>query len=294
MAIVTVGIPFHNGRGSLGDAIRSVFAQTCTDWELLLIDDGSTDGALEVASRVADSRVRVVSDGQRRHLPVRLNQIIDLARGEFIARLDADDMLHPERLERQLAVLRRDAQLDLVSTPLYALDLHGKVARVGAEFTLPRDVFRVLRKGLIAHATVTARRSWFARHRYDERYPRAEDRELFARTCRTLRAVQVAEPLYFLGCRKDRAQSLRDYVATARDNRSIFRDLGVSLVGPWAARALIVESLAKEGVFRFLTAVDRQDDLVDRRGRVATREERELAEAALRRIRETRVPGFDG
>jgi glycosyltransferase involved in cell wall biosynthesis len=57
--IVTVGIPFYNAERTLADAIRSVFAQTLTDWELILVDDGSTDGSLDIAASIADSRVRV-------------------------------------------------------------------------------------------------------------------------------------------------------------------------------------------------------------------------------------------
>ena len=64
---VTIGIPFLNSAATLTDAIRSVFAQTYTDWELILVDDGSQDNSLEIAGMVRDPRVRVLSDGTRRH-----------------------------------------------------------------------------------------------------------------------------------------------------------------------------------------------------------------------------------
>jgi glycosyltransferase involved in cell wall biosynthesis len=72
---MTIGIPFYNAEAYLGDAIRSIFAQTYHDWELILVDDGSTDRSLEIARAVRDPRVRVISDGQNRRLPYRLNQI---------------------------------------------------------------------------------------------------------------------------------------------------------------------------------------------------------------------------
>src|SRR4030066_138114 len=96
--LVTVGIPFFNNQDTLPDAIRSIFAQSFQDWELLLLDDGSTDGSLQIAQSIDDPRVRVISDGCNRKLPARLNQIIDLARGQYIARMDADDLCGITRL----------------------------------------------------------------------------------------------------------------------------------------------------------------------------------------------------
>ena len=91
--LLTVGIPFHNNEKTLLDAIRSIFSQTFQDWELILVDDGSTDDSLKLALSVEDPRVRVLpSDDQNRLLAARLNEITQAARGEFIARMDADDL----------------------------------------------------------------------------------------------------------------------------------------------------------------------------------------------------------
>ncbi|MEN6400626.1 MAG: glycosyltransferase, partial [Armatimonadia bacterium] len=62
--MVTVGLPFYNNESTLLDAVRSIFAQTFQDWELVLLDDGSTDGSLEIARSIDDPRVRVIADGQ--------------------------------------------------------------------------------------------------------------------------------------------------------------------------------------------------------------------------------------
>jgi len=74
-ATVTIGIPFLNARRTLADAVRSVFAQTHGDWELLLVDDGSTDGSSEVVRQLRDPRVRLLADGAQLGLCARLNQI---------------------------------------------------------------------------------------------------------------------------------------------------------------------------------------------------------------------------
>ena len=115
---VTVGLPFFNARRTLEAAIRSVFAQTFPHWELLLVDDGSTDGSLEIARSVRDHRVRVFSDGKNRRLATRLNEIATEARAPLLARMDADDLMHPERLALQAAFMETHQELDLRSAKL--------------------------------------------------------------------------------------------------------------------------------------------------------------------------------
>ena len=77
---ITIAIPFYNAEEYLPDAIRSVFAQTFQDWELLLIDDGSTDASLAIANSVDDERVRVISDGKNKKLAARLNEVTQWAK----------------------------------------------------------------------------------------------------------------------------------------------------------------------------------------------------------------------
>ena len=293
MPAVTIGLPFHAERACLGDAIRSVFAQTVTDWELLLVDDGSTDGSLDIARSVRDPRVHVVSDGTRRRLSFRLNQISQLARGELVARLDADDMLHPERLERQLRVLSEQPSVDLVSTAMANIRADGELLSIAGDGPLRADPRSVLRRGLLSHGTMTARRAWMLANPYSEQYPRAEDHDLFVRTYGTVRVEHLNEALYLLRYRKEAEGMLRDYIATRRDNRRVIRKHGRPMVGRLALAPILAESFAKEAVFRVVTALGRQGALIARRGRPPTAAERHEAADALRRIRETRVPGMD-
>ena len=122
--IISIGIPFYNAEKYLEDAIFSVLAQTYEFWELILIDDGSSDNSLVIANMYAkkDSRIRVISDGMNKKLPYRLNQLIQESTGDFIARMDADDIMHPERLEKQLRFLETNKRYDLVSTGLVSID----------------------------------------------------------------------------------------------------------------------------------------------------------------------------
>ena len=83
---ISIGIPFFNAEPYLADAIKSVIQQSFEDWELILVNDGSSDSSLKIAESFAkkDNRIRVISDGLNKKLPYRLNQIIDESKGEVI------------------------------------------------------------------------------------------------------------------------------------------------------------------------------------------------------------------
>ncbi len=292
MVAISVGLPFHNARSSLAAAVRSVFAQTFQDWELILVDDGSTDGSLAIARSLRDPRVRVLADGKNRHLAARLNEIASVARGDLVARLDADDMMHPERLERQARLLADQAAVDFVGTGFYTLGPRGELGLRGCD-PVNGAGRHVLRHGLVAHATMLARRAWLRANPYDERFWRAEDLELYCRTLGVARFAHIPDPLYFVSLEKPAGQAVREYVASSRDNRRIFLRHGPRLAGGSRVASLLVESFAKEAVFRVFTAVGLQRILMDRRGgRPLNESERGDAEGALARIRGTQVEGL--
>lgn len=198
---VTIGIPFLNASEDLLNAVRSVFAQTHTDWELLLIDDGSTDNSLALAELIDDPRVHVYSDGRNCGLAARLNQITRMARYDFVARMDADDLVDPSRLERQLSEFIANPDLDLVSTGVYSLD-NACVPR--GMRCMPMD-YVITPKSLlygncgIVNASVLARREWFLRNPFNESLSRAQDANLWIKAYDVddLKVSILSEPLYF-------------------------------------------------------------------------------------------------
>ena len=103
---VSIAMPVRDCASTVGAAIRSIVHQTIDDWDLILIDDGSTDSTLARIRSFSDDRIRVHSDGLSLGLAARLNQAIELAGGDYLARMDGDDIAYPERLERQIAVLK--------------------------------------------------------------------------------------------------------------------------------------------------------------------------------------------
>lgn len=111
---ISIVMPVWNAAKTLGPAIESLLNQTCPDFEFLVYDDGSSDGSLDIAQQYAraDRRIRVVS-AKHTGIVEALSQACSLARGLYLARMDADDVAHPSRLERQLSLMEANPQVGL-------------------------------------------------------------------------------------------------------------------------------------------------------------------------------------
>ncbi len=129
MPRVTVLIPVFNAERFLRESVKSVLAQTFAnfDFELLAINDGSTDRSREILSSFSDPRVRIVDNDGNRGLIYTLNHGLELARGEYVARLDADDIAAPDRLAQQAAFLDQHPGVALVGGCAEFIDAEGKV-----------------------------------------------------------------------------------------------------------------------------------------------------------------------
>lgn len=280
---VTVGIPFFNEERRLASAVRSILMQTEADLEVLLIDDGSTDGSLEVARSFQDPRVTVLSDGSRRHLPARLNEIVRRARSQLIARMDADDISHPERLERELELIEEDSRCDAVGTWAGLVDDEDAVFAVVEAAPQPASRQVALTGGFIPHATLLARRGWLLANRYDEALTRAEDRDLWCRTASTSRFAIVEQPLYVVRISAHDDRFLLDYLEAQRQNRTLMVRYGPTTLGAVEATRSWVVSHAKGLVMRAAVFARLGPRLVRRRGRPPTASERALIEQAITR-----------
>jgi glycosyltransferase involved in cell wall biosynthesis len=124
--VVSVILPVYNAEAYLRAAIDSILAQTFPDFELLTLDDGSTDGSLAILRGYAasDPRVRVVSR-ENRGLVATLNELIAISKGRYLARMDADDLSRPQRLEKQVAYLESHPDCLAVGTQYLLVDPHG-------------------------------------------------------------------------------------------------------------------------------------------------------------------------
>jgi glycosyltransferase involved in cell wall biosynthesis len=194
---VTVAMPVLNCEATVDAAVRSILHQTYTNWTLLVIEDGSTDATLQRLERLAtDRRICVCADGRSLGLAARLNQAIEVSDGAYFARMDGDDVAYPERLERQVALLESEPEVDLVGAPVLVFGTHGQVRGWRPVPTTHAGICARPRSGFgLAHPTWCGRQRWFEKHRYDLRAIRCEDQDLLRRTWRHSRFANVPQIL---------------------------------------------------------------------------------------------------
>jgi glycosyltransferase involved in cell wall biosynthesis len=164
---VTIGLPNYNSAGTLFEAIGSIFAQTYGDWRLIVIDDGSDDDSVRRLEGIDDARVTIIADGANLGLAVRLNQIAELCQTSLLFRMDADDVMHRDRLARQIDFMTENPDVDVLSTRAYMIDEVGRVRGLFKEPELPRRSREWLYGCGITHPSIVVRRDWALNNRYD-------------------------------------------------------------------------------------------------------------------------------
>lgn len=193
MPKITVGIPVYNAEKTIARAIQSVLNQTYTDFELIITDDGSTDGTMQIVLSFDDPRIRVVPDKENKGIAFRLNQQISLAQGDYFARMDADDIMFPNRLQRQLEVLEQNPEIDVLGSSVIVITddnkIIGRRAGLGVGEMESVDSF--------IHPEIMGRISWFKSNLYNDNYSGWEDRDLWLRTRKKSVFKCLNEPLMF-------------------------------------------------------------------------------------------------
>jgi hypothetical protein len=188
---VTVVMPVYNGERHLAEAIDSVLEQSYDNFELAIVNDGSTDGTAEIIGSRHDDRIVVVDNGENLGLSKSLDIGFRMARGSLLARLDADDIAEPQRLARQVSEMNQQPALAMVASWFLEIDDNGHLLVEGRP---PSDVtslrWRLLFGNPIPPSTVMLRRDALAdAAAHDESLSYAMDYELW---CRIARASPVA------------------------------------------------------------------------------------------------------
>jgi hypothetical protein len=197
MTRLSVLLPVYNGAAFLRAALDSVLAQTFRDFELLVIDDGSSDGSAEIAASFADSRVRLLRHERNLGLARTLNAGLEAARSPLVARQDADDLSHPERLARQVAFLDAHPEIALLGTQGWAIDETG---RRSGDLDKPCDpagiAWLMMFDNAFLHTSVVFRRDVvLGLGGYDPAFVYCQDYELWSRLLRAHRAANLPDRL---------------------------------------------------------------------------------------------------
>ncbi len=282
----TIGLSIRDAEPYLRSCLASIFAQSRQDWELLIVDDGSRDASLAMARALSDPRVRVIADGANRGLAARLNQLVTLSAAPYFVRMDADDVMHPERLAALAEALPPIEVAAVVGSYAFVIDGENQVR--GARGAQPGRGWAV--RHAFIHPTVAAATAWFRIHPYSEdaAFLRCEDAELWCRASSDSRYIVLERPLLYY--REVGVFSLSNYLATQRGMASVIRR---HFAHPWSGRVARQAGLRlRSATYRLAHLLNCSDALVRRRSRAVEGSARAQAQADLERALSVPVPGL--
>ena len=228
---VTVLMPVFNGERYLRDAMASIMGQTFTDFQFLIINDGSTDNSVNIIKSYTDNRIRLVHNKGNLGLVMSLNIGLALAQGEFIARMDSDDICRPDRLMLQVAFMETNPQVGVCGSWVqFFSEGKDKVWKLPSKSEEIR-CWQFHSVG-VAHPSVMMRRQSFTDNGlwYDPTYRHIEDYELWGRAIRVMDFANIRKVLLDYRISPEQVCSLygseqRAAMATLRLQR--VRDLGI-------------------------------------------------------------------
>lgn len=199
---ITILMSVYNGEKYLQEAIESVLNQTFRNFEFLIINDGSTDKSEEIIKSHNDHRIRLIVNEKNIGLISSLNKGLDAARGEYIARMDCDDISLPQRLEKQFNFLKNNPDVGVVASFTREIDEDGKSLsthwKQDRESISREEIYHNLFFGnCVAHPTVIVKKEILNKSnlRYRSDYLDAEDYDLWCRISQIAPIVKMPEPL---------------------------------------------------------------------------------------------------
>lgn len=196
--IVSVVMAVYNGEQYLRQALKSILTQTFADFELIVVDDGSTDSTIDILNDCHDSRLVLLRNEENIGQTRSLNRGLAVAQGRYIARQDADDLSYPARFASQVAYLDAHPEVGLLGSSYNVIDAAGEVIE---RRTVPTDndtIQRILvRRNCFAHGSVMMRRDVLARAgNYHEALWSIQDYDQWLRMAEQAQVANLAEPLY--------------------------------------------------------------------------------------------------
>ena len=193
-ALVSIVLPVYNGEKYLAESLDSVLAQTYQNWELVIINDGSTDGTENLILKYQDKRIKYLPNDGNKGIIFSLNRGLQESNGIYIARLDADDIALPHRLEKQVRFLSENLDYDMCGSYFQTIDSNGRLLK---NVTFPannRDAQSyLLLHNCFCHSAIMMRTSIAKELKYDEDYQVCEDYDLWYRISRKGKILNLPE-----------------------------------------------------------------------------------------------------
>jgi len=198
--VISVIMSVLNGEKYLREAIESVLKQTYRNFEFIIINDGSTDNTENIVKSYKDSRIAYIKNPSNLGLSKSYNVGIKVALGQFIARMDADDICVSNRFARQLSFLENHRDIDIVGSSVVLIDSAGKMLKtIRLPLTHTEMKWKSLFSSPIFHPTVFAKTEILKNNPYDESLPNSEDYELWSKLLFTTDThfANISEPLLY-------------------------------------------------------------------------------------------------
>lgn len=197
--MISIIFPVYNAENTIATAIESIINQTYKDWELIIINDGSIDNSKEIALSFNDSRIKFFDNFQNQGIVYTLNRGLSLSNGEYIARMDSDDISLPERFEKQIEYLEGNA-LDLIGCMTRRIDMEGNcLIPIANKSYSPSTIEKCLKyDNCIAHPTWLVRKSVFVKLRGYRNFKACEDYDFLLRCVYNGFKVGICDSIQFL------------------------------------------------------------------------------------------------
>ncbi len=222
---ISVVMSVYNGEKYLKEAIQSILQQTYQDFEFIIINDCSTDKTNEIIKSFNDPRIKVIDNQENIGLTKSLNKGVGVAKGQYIARMDADDVSLPHRFKTQIEFLEKNFQYALVGSSYYQINDTGKI-RVYTKVLIGNLELHsgLLEQNWFVHGSVMIRKSAFIScNGYNEEFKYAQDYDLWLRLSEHFKIANIEEPLYYWRSTPDCVSVLK------KDKQMYYANLAVSL-----------------------------------------------------------------
>jgi len=195
---VSVLMPVHNSEKYLRGAIDSILNQTFVDFEFLIIDDYSTDNSLQIVESYSDPRIRIVKNSTNMGIACSLNKGLELAKGEYIAPMDADDVAVIDRFTVQVDFLDNHPSIGIVGSAIEVIDEEGRPFRIVNKPLNDSEIrWHLLLKNPFAHSAVMLRRKLIEKYRlfYDRQFETVQDYDFWSRLLLLTKGANISQVL---------------------------------------------------------------------------------------------------
>jgi glycosyltransferase involved in cell wall biosynthesis len=263
--LISVLMPVYNAEKYLKQAIDSILHQTYIDFELLIFNDASTDKSLEIIKGYTDQRIKIINSPINTGYVKHLNHGLSIANGKYIARMDADDIAHPERFEKQLVVMEKNPNVGVCGSNI---EIFGDRTEKLIFPETDKDIFTrfFIHGNSIAHPSVMMRKNIIEKHRisYNQSLEPAEDYDMWIRISEVAELYNIQEPLLEYRWHTSNESVLKkekqdNHVYTIRESffRKLLSDKESDLAAPCLLKILSKDYINKQYLLLELDSISK-------------------------------------